>query len=1200
MTGAEGFGGDDVLREELARLLGSAGAPDAADALDALWIARLSGLEPVDWSLLGDGTDPTAPLTPADPPSARPDDDSAPDGTGDPDPPSARLHLPAAPDGTAPARPRGAHAIRVAQPRALPATLALKRALRPLRQTVPSAHARTLDVAATAAASGDTGLLLPVLRPADERRFSADLLIDTGTTMTVWRRLGDELRTLLARHGAFADVRAWALQTDGPEPTLAPFRRAAQATSPTRRWRQTLADPTGRRAVLVLTDGVGPAWYGSELCDTLADWSRRRPVTALQVLPSRLWHRTALRTVPVRARGTEATRATIEVRSSGPLPGVARGRAGDADRARIRWLPVLEVAGDWLDPWARLVSGRTTDWVPLLAAPLTVVDRPVPSLASDEPSTPAAWVERFEEGYTPEAFRLLRLLSAAPLSLPVMRLVQRTMLPASTPMHLAEIFLSGLLVRRTPAEPGEDPDRVLYDFRPGVREALLDRLTRTESLRVWGQVSKRVATTLGGVTDFGAFGESDGALEGRELPEDSRAFAEVELAVIGGIGGDHGEVAARLGWGAGAADAGPGERERSRRPWLFSWRRWRRESGGGGSVADGESKPAGAAEAVDASPTPDLAPLQVPWPPPHYVSRPEDGDVVRAIHRVVELRDPEHSVRGAETCVIQGDQGVGKSSLAAICALYAAGRFEKVRWIRAHNREVLLEDLTTLARERGVHRATDGFFPTELLHDLRVSLGRDRRWLLVYDGVTSETFAPRPGDPPGATTLCLPPYGYGGVLVTVSEGAHWPGATGTTVRLEDFTTEQALTYLRKALDGHRGELWHEDGELDDLVAVAGTNPLRLTQLVERLAATRQPVVHHLQDLLVGRVGDGFLRSLVRITKNGRFFGTGIAVTPDTVLTAGRVLDTVGLRVHDRGGEDFRVIRSHMRGMAPGLILLETEEDVLTAVPPSRPDSKAVVAVWLEQYTMALRAASSRTHPLPHGAVLIDADGRLRSMVVPTAEGTARADVTPELINRLPMPRRKPPELLFYLSYARSPEESRGPVDHFLDDLSAQLSDLTQSRVLGHAFDVPEDLGWQESMSRALAHAHVFVPLYSAGYFRSEVCGREWDAFSRGRQLRGERPAIVPVLWEPTTSVRLPPVARNISPRTWFVEESAYADVGLSRLWEGSFREYRRVVQQIARTIVEVARDTRLRSRDPRLFHEMRDEWRNVFEAGEEP
>ncbi|GAA3978802.1 hypothetical protein GCM10022232_08340 [Streptomyces plumbiresistens] len=1023
-----------MLREELARLLDVEGAPDAGDALDVLWIARLGGLDPVDWSLLGDGTNPTAVPPPADPPPPAPQDDH-PVPDRDPDIPTARFHLPDGTDSNAPARPGGARTVRVAQPQALPEALVLTRALRPLRQTVPSTRARTLDIDATAAASGDSGLLLPVLRPAAERRFSVDLLIDTGTTMTVWHRLAGELRALLTRHGAFADVRTWALRTDGPEPGLAPFRLGARAVSPAHRWRQALADPAGRRTVLLLTDGVGPAWYGRELPDALADWSRDRPVAVLQVLPSRLWHRTALRAASVRARGTEAGRATLEVRSSGPLPGIARGRAGAADRARISWLPVLEVSGEWLGPWARLVAGRTTDWVPLRAAPLTVAERPGPANPADEPSTPAAWIEHFEEGYSPEAFRLLRLLAAAPLSLPVMRLVQRTMLPSSTPMHLAEIFLSGLLVRRTPMEPGEDPDSVLYDFRDGVREALLARLTRTESQRVLDRVidgvSERVAATLGGVTDFRALVvtavEGGGGLDGLELPEGSRAFAEVALAVIGGVGGDYAEeVAAKLARGrvrdedaaVAVADRELEEGEelrRSRRPWVSSWVESlteraaralaRRLVGTAMKIPEVEGlmdeQPAGADHDMEtvAIRLRARAPRRLPRLPTPFIGR-DTSHVVEVLLRG-RPSNGKYPIRGTSTCVIEGAPGTGKTVLAIQCAGQLATRFTMVRWLRAHSWQTLLQDLTSLAEDLGLD-------PAEVpAGGLRAYLKEHPGWLLIYDGVTPETFRLHVQDDVPPDVWRLPPKGYGSVLVTFSEAASWPGGQVERLVLDDFGPDEARSYLKQALADHRGELWDREVELDDLVDVAGTNPLVLSQLVRSLAAGRKPVDRHVQQALMRRPEvERFLPSLVWITGGDTFLGTGVVVGPNEVLTAAPIVSDRAPTavVHWQGGQEG-VFRYYDRPDVPGLRLLELRGSVLpTAASVAEPDSRATVATWLAAEEQGarprLRPLSGGPRPLPLGTALIDARGSLCSLIESSASGTTAHHVTRELLDSL--------------------------------------------------------------------------------------------------------------------------------------------------------------------------------------------------------
>ncbi len=309
------------------------------------------------------------------------------------------------------------HTVRVGRPAALAGTLDLARALRPLRQSGAAPGPAVLDEEATAQATAEAGRLIPVWRPALERRFSVDLVIDTGATMAVWHRLAAELCTLLERHGAFADVRCWSLGTDGPRPRLTRFRRGPGAglPAPALPWPGPLEDPTGRAILLVLTDGVGPAWYGDALPDFLARVTARRPAAALQVLPRRLWHRTALRTAPVELRVQDPASPVAEVRTTAALP-----HAGAA-----RWLPVLEVDGAWLGPWAELLAGRAGGWSPMLAAPVGGVPRPRRTPASAPPPGPAARVARFRAGCSPAAFRLACHLAAAPLSLPVMRLVLR-------------------------------------------------------------------------------------------------------------------------------------------------------------------------------------------------------------------------------------------------------------------------------------------------------------------------------------------------------------------------------------------------------------------------------------------------------------------------------------------------------------------------------------------------------------------------------------------------------------------------------------------------------------------------------------------------------------------------------------------------------------------------------------------------------
>ena len=433
--------------------------------------------------------------------------------------------------------------VRVPAVTALPDALGISRALRHLKRRVPRPHAVTLDEEATSAAFGDTGLILPVWHPATERWLQIDLVVDASASMVIWQHTAAELLALLEHHGAFRNVRAWVINSDHPVPHIMPFSRHPTVQRVIACSAAELIDPGGRRAVLVLTDAVGKGWHSGEMAARLLPWADSCSLAIIQVLPRRLWHRTALEAVAVTARikpGTQRPFCVVHVDDwvADKAPG-SRRPAG--------WVPVLYPSGDWLQPWAAMVGGTGEKQAEMFAVPLFTGTALTADLAADGSVPADEPLRRFQDHEaSPEALELAGYLAAAPLVLPVMRLVQRAMLPRSAPEHLAEVFLSGLLGRADPVEPGEDPDAVLYEFPDGVREQLLGGLTQHESLRVLevlGSVSGAVAKRFGGTLDFRALAAAASA---HAMPEESLPFARIAASVLRGLGGTYRDLAAYL------------------------------------------------------------------------------------------------------------------------------------------------------------------------------------------------------------------------------------------------------------------------------------------------------------------------------------------------------------------------------------------------------------------------------------------------------------------------------------------------------------------------------------------------------------------------------------------------------------------------------------------------------------------------------
>ncbi|MFE5594290.1 SAV_2336 N-terminal domain-related protein [Streptomyces sp. NPDC056549] len=504
--------------EELTRRLRAGGADPSAEAVaDALWLSQ--------WLPEPETPDPESPSrtdgSSADGGSkgdgsteaARPSDEGRDPANREEAPPrtpthtggreSVALHMRA---GASPAggtrvgagggtRRGDALPVRAPGANALPGLLGLQKALRPLRGYAPAPPRPgegVLDEEATAERSAAAGILTPVLRPAASRRPDIQLLMDTGPAMVVWDRMVEELRQACQQSGAFRDVQVHRLYDTGEGPPLVTTTSGADGR-PRLRPVDQLHDPTGRRLTLVVSDCVGPLWQRGSAQRFLRQWPRHSPLALVQPLPPRLWPRTALPAEPGTFQRSASPGSPAAFRSDDEPWAVP-------DPAR-RAVPVLTPTPEAFASWARLHTGHGGNTVRGWAAWL----HPEPA-GPRTPGTPRAprgdeeLLRAFRAGASPGALRLAVHLAAAPLTLPVMQLVQRAMLPDTGPMELAEVLLSGLL-RRLPG-PAPYP---CFSYPPGIQQFLLGSLDPGAAALVLKHCSAYVERNFGqGMRNFPA------------------------------------------------------------------------------------------------------------------------------------------------------------------------------------------------------------------------------------------------------------------------------------------------------------------------------------------------------------------------------------------------------------------------------------------------------------------------------------------------------------------------------------------------------------------------------------------------------------------------------------------------------------------------------------------------------------------------
>ncbi|MFF8001829.1 FxSxx-COOH system tetratricopeptide repeat protein [Streptomyces sp. NPDC007917] len=799
---------------------------------------------------------------PAAPPTTSPTSDGSapqgrlPEGLPQSGPPRSPVAPPA--DDPAPTRSARLSADRTRRPRVSPrpgavdglSTAQVASALRPLRQWTRSTRHQELDEEATAERLAEAPGLPPAMGPGAERRWDAVLVVDAGPQMTLWAALARRFMAALRHHGGFRDLRLCFMDTRFDRPggvvLLGPNRRSRPQPP------RSLADPTGRRIVLVLTDGLAPAWRVGAVQEALAIWGRHQPVAVLQTLPQRLWHRTALdpRRVRLRASGPWAGSARMdweftEAHLAGPVTEGPGGR-------RPVPVPVLEVADEWIAPWARFIAGEGPRWTEVAALLVPPRRSGAPSPRPEHTGPPAGAAERvarFRVWASQEAFSLATRLAAVPLDLPVIYAVQRRTLPRTGPAHLAEFFMSGLV------EPVPESGGSSFLLGQGVREELLASSTRQAT-----EMASRIAAEFL-APHSGAARELLVHLSGGDVPPEPEVtgenlhFREIEHVVLEALSGVHLRRARRIQHVIRTVRASSDQRiaptargeinpaEHNEGPVTVNIPGTPEtpvppQQGGVGdgarrggtnltAVSQGATTPDSGASLERGSSGPSARPAVWGNMPPRNLVFTGREALLERLER--DLRDGPTAVLPH---ALHGMGGVGKSQLALEYVYRHAARYDVVWWIPAERPTQIAQALVELAQR--LHLPVTGEAITAVpavLEALRTG-NPYGSWLLVFDNAESPESVQEffPSSPAGGPS--------GSILVT-SRNPQW-NTLAHPLEVDVFKRSESIQLLQR----RNPDL--PDAEADQLAAVLGDLPLAVEQASAWRAETGMPAAEYLR------------------------------------------------------------------------------------------------------------------------------------------------------------------------------------------------------------------------------------------------------------------------------------------------------------------------------------------------------------------
>jgi tetratricopeptide (TPR) repeat protein len=769
----------------------------------------------------------------------------------------------------------------------------ITRSLRSFKRVVASRWKVELDEEATAEHAAEDGLWLPYTRPAATRWLDLVLIVDDGPSMSIWRPTITDFATTLERLGAFRDIRQYVLDlhpndipASAPRVVLRGKAAGSGYNDPAE-----LVTPPGARVILVVTDGLGPAWRTGAAQRALALWGRSASLAVIHLLPQQSWHRTAV--IPRRVRLRAPSPAAPNRQFAVKIPEAWRGAFDPAKPDHQLAVPVLELNREWLMWWAGLVTGASSGWCDasvLLVGSGTATAADSGGFSPPQRDTPppiaASGRERvlnFRASASPTAVRLATHLAAAPLEPRFIRLVQRVMVPESRPVHLAEIMLSGLIRPYGDQLPSGSPPPVPLDFIDGAREAFLAGAGRVDTARVLAAASDHFGDRVPAARALkGVLLAPDGVPDPPVTPQ-SLPFVGVEFAVMRALSGPYLGRARRIGHAIADLRNSMATPEAVPDPKDTTETNERRHYDRRSDTAPGAASPftihdnpdeigahmqegsaqhlaPGTREADTATPTIDVE--RVASTPEFSQPASASGDpgggtsqVARGYYRGQravpsvwgnvppmnpnftgreELLADLHGQLQVNTTAavlphtLHGMGGVGKSQIAIEYVYRHAHEYEVIWWIPAEQPGQILTSLATLAQSLGLDVGSEANIAVPAVTEALRSGRPYRNWLIVFDNAEDV----------GTIRSFFPTGGPGKVLVT-SRNPEWD-RVAHTLSVDVFTREESKELLRRRTPDL------SDIEADQLAEALGDLPLAIEQAAAWRAATGMAAGEYLQ------------------------------------------------------------------------------------------------------------------------------------------------------------------------------------------------------------------------------------------------------------------------------------------------------------------------------------------------------------------
>ena len=381
-------------------------------------------------------------------------------------------------------------------------------------------------------------------------RLKLALVLDTFSSTELWPDTVHELRATLAHTGMFSVVRTWSIDTSRPDKVVVGVWPSGESHAKNSDAEEAISGEANQ-VVLVFSDCIAPAWCSYKAAALVAAWGRRQPVAVIQPLPPEHWPRTALDDtsgdllhVCVTANKVGIPNASLRWRqwrapkfNPPPLPPWTTTAVP---------IPILTADIKSVHGWVNLIRYGGERSLPAVMFSPESVSTPVSAAASAiAPQSPRDTIRAFGAVTSKLACRLTLMMSVAPVSLSLVRIIQRECLPESSEVHLAEVFYGGLIQQVDHGQTHVHAAVREYEFAPGIREELLSGVSVSTILAVVATASRHLHGNEH-VFDFEKILKSPDTIDQMNLESLDVRFRRITAQVLERFGGRYGTAVKSL------------------------------------------------------------------------------------------------------------------------------------------------------------------------------------------------------------------------------------------------------------------------------------------------------------------------------------------------------------------------------------------------------------------------------------------------------------------------------------------------------------------------------------------------------------------------------------------------------------------------------------------------------------------------------